>query len=176
MSLVSRASLRQISALKRYSCGFDMRLRCCVGAHVFLKMCKLRNHLQFGRSTYLPASHRTKAVKPIIDNCAKVRSRRTINLVLFTNRPRCCARGHRNEKLVLKCDLDSKKCRELQKAHSFVAFSGCCLPRPVRRYGSTVRNEADGRIARSALKNSGLSRRHRCSSIEGSLAGKWLEL
>src|SRR4029453_10710146 len=56
-----------------------------------LSLRKLRNHLQFGGSPYCPASQRTKAVKATIKNCPKVRSRRTISLVLFTNRPRCCA-------------------------------------------------------------------------------------
>jgi hypothetical protein len=121
MSLVSRANLRQISTLKRYSSGFDMTLRCYVGARVFLKSCKLRNHLQSGGSPYLPASHRTKAVKPIIDNCAKVRSRRTINLVLFTNRPRCCARGYPNEKLVLKCDREFKKVQRCKNSTPLAA-------------------------------------------------------
>ena len=49
-----------------------------------LSLRKLRNHLQFGGSPYCPASQRTKAVKATIKNCPKVRSRRTISLVLCT--------------------------------------------------------------------------------------------
>jgi hypothetical protein len=57
----------------------------------------------------------------IIDNCAKVRSRRTINLVLFTNRPRCCARGYPNEKLVLKCDREFKKVQRCKNSTPLAA-------------------------------------------------------
>jgi hypothetical protein len=42
-------------------------------------------------------------------NCPKVRSRRTISLVLCTNRPLFLRGRHRNLKLVLKCDANSNK-------------------------------------------------------------------
>jgi hypothetical protein len=131
-----------------------MTLRCYVGAQVFLKLCKLRNHLQFGGSPYLPASHRTKAVKPIIDNCAKVRSRRTINLVLFTNRPRCCAREISKRKLVLKCDREFKKVQRC-KNYTLLLSGGYCLPRSVEGYGANVSNDTQLKARSSQIAPSG---------------------
>ena len=136
---------------QRYSCAFDMTLRCSVGNQVFLNLCKLRNHLQCGGSPYSPASHRTKAVKPTIKNCPKVRSRRTVNLVLCTNRPRCCAWGHRNEKLVVKCDRDSKNVERCRNP-TLSLLQWLLLTETGKTLRCHVRNEADLIAGPSALK------------------------
>ena len=102
--LGSKVTYNWTGALPRIVCG-DWP----PSAPKLLSLRKLRNHFQFGGSPYCPASQRTKAVKPTMKNCPKVRSRRTISLVLCTNRPLFLRGRHRNRKLVLKCDPDSNK-------------------------------------------------------------------